>query len=114
KLLDNPKYANNYDYHKSVFIINQVPHYDTGFLLLRENTQIASPISTLHYERYNNIARVKKNIEAQQQHIQCVVSHADEFAGAIPFGQAQHPNLWDYADGADTLEFLLSLNSKLT
>jgi len=112
KLLDNPKYANNYDYHKSVFIMNQAPHYDTGFLLLRENTRIASPLATLHYEQYNDIARVKKDIEAQDQHIQCVVSHSDVFPDAIPFGQAQHPNLWDYADGIDTLEFLLSLNSK--
>jgi hypothetical protein len=111
RLMDNTKYANNYDYHKSIFSINMIPHYDTGFLLLKEDRQIASPISTLHFEKYNDIKRVKQDIELQSQHIQCVVSHSNEIPDTIPFGEAQHPNLWDYADGIDTLQFLLSLNS---
>jgi hypothetical protein len=89
-----------------------VPHYDTGFLLLKEDRQLASPISTLHFEKYNDIAGVKQDIQTNSQHIQCVVSHSDLFPGALPFGEAQHPNLWDYADGIDTLDFLLSLNSR--
>ena len=39
---------------------------------------------------------------------QCVVAEgftADE----IPFGYSQKPQLWDYADGVDTLQFLLSI-----
>jgi hypothetical protein len=28
---------------------------------------------------------------------------------SIPFGQAQMPQLWDYADGVDTMEFLVFL-----
>ncbi len=27
----------------------------------------------------------------------------------IPFGKSQEPGLFDYADGIDTMEFLLSL-----
>ncbi len=37
--------------------------------------------------------------------IQCTVSRKD-----FPFGIAQAPRLWDYADGIDTLEFLLKKN----
>ena len=28
----------------------------------------------------------------------------------VPFGKAQSPHLWDYADGIDTLEFLSKKN----
>jgi len=28
---------------------------------------------------------------------------------SIPFGKTQQPELWDYADNVDTLEFLLSI-----
>jgi hypothetical protein len=27
----------------------------------------------------------------------------------VTFGQSQHPQLWDYADGIDTMEFLSNL-----
>jgi hypothetical protein len=36
--------------------------------------------------------------------IQCVVGH-----GFIPFGKAQQPELWDYADGVNTMAFLAEL-----
>jgi hypothetical protein len=47
-------------------------------------------------------------LKEQQESIQCVVSNTD-IEGAIPFGEAQNPQLWDYADGVDTLEFLKNL-----
>ncbi|MBS3807304.1 MAG: hypothetical protein KGY60_07355 [Bacteroidales bacterium] len=110
RITDNSKYGNNYDYNKSVFLINQVPHYDTGFLLVKRDQRIPSPISTLHYETYHSLEEVKRSIEWSHNQIQCVVSHCEELPGAIPFGQAQYPHLWDYADGIDTLRFLVSLN----
>jgi hypothetical protein len=48
-------------------------------------------------------------LSAAQDQIQCIVSHAKEIAGAIPCGEAQKPELWDYADGVDTMDFLLKL-----
>jgi hypothetical protein len=111
-VINHPKYANNYDYNKSICIINQVPHYDTGFLLLKEAPQISSPIATLHYETYTSPGEVKKKLELEQEAIQCIVTHSGEFPGGIPFGQAQYPDLQDYADGKDTMHFLLSLNQK--
>ena len=113
RITDNHKYANNYDYNKSVFIINQVDHYDTGFLLLKNDKRLSSPISTLHYETYCNTGDIREQIEQQRDQIQCIVSHSDEIPGAIPFGQAQQPGLSDYADDVDTLQFLTSLNQRL-
>jgi len=59
----------------------------------------------LHYEYYDSQYAVKQQIERLKEKIQCVVGIHN-----IPFGQAQSPHLWDYADGIDTLDFLLKKN----
>jgi len=110
KLINHHKYANNYDYHKSIFLMNKVPHLDNGFVLLKQDSTIASPISTIYFETYKNIDNVKKLLETQTDYIQCIVSDQKVFSDAVPFGKAQFPELWDYADNIDTLKFLSSLN----
>lgn len=102
------KYNNNYDYNKSIYLINGDKHYDNGFLLLKEDTRTASPLAVLYYEEYNSLSELENELNTQQQAIQCVVS-------AIPlslespvfgFGESQCPALSDYADGVNTLDFL--------
>ena len=110
-VVENHKYKNNYDYHKAIFLVNLEKHLDTGFLLLKEAALNASPLSVLHYEKYADLREVKEKISLEKELIQCVVGKkemADEF---IPFGTSQRPELWDYADGVDTMEFLLSLTN---
>jgi hypothetical protein len=98
----NIKYANNYDFNKAVFLVNKEAFYDTGYLLLKEERKISSPVSVLYYEYYESQDAVKQQTELLKEKIQCVVSRH-----GIPFGKAQWPHLWDYADGIDTMEFLL-------
>lgn len=105
-VIDHHKYANNYDYQKSILLVNQVPHLDTGFLLLREDAALVSPIAVLYVERYQNQADLKRRLEQVRDKIQCVVSARGWWPGSVPFGQAQYPALTDYADGVDTLRFL--------
>jgi hypothetical protein len=76
--------------------------------MLREEQTISSPIATGHYEFYYELDPLKSHLQEQQEIIQCVVSNTD-IEGAIPFGEAQNPQLWDYADAVDTLEFLKNL-----
>jgi hypothetical protein len=40
--------------------------------------------------------------------IQCIASGLP-IEGAVPLGTTQEPQLWDYADGVDTLRFLMEL-----
>jgi hypothetical protein len=108
-LKDHSKYFNNYEYHRAGMLVNNLPHYDTGFLLLREDEALFSPIAVLHAERYSTIENVLNTMHEKADDIQCVVSQLDEIPGAIPFGEAQHPGLFDYADGIDTAAFLCSL-----
>jgi hypothetical protein len=93
---------NNYDFNKAVYLVNREVFYDSGFLLLKEDSKISSPVSVLYYEYYESKDAAKLQKELLKEKIQCVVSKHN-----VPFGKAQWPHLWDYADGIDTIEFLL-------
>lgn len=108
-LVNNNKYANNYDYTKAIYLLNQEPHLDSGFLLFRETTELVSPTGVLFYEYYQDKEALKKSIDAQKDKIQCVLSSETEFERSIPFGEAQKPKIDDYADQEDTLKFLVDL-----
>jgi hypothetical protein len=102
------KYSNNYDYNKAVFLMSNFKLLDNEFLTLKEDTSFASPISTLFYEYYEDIADLQKRLERESDQIQCIVSN-NLIPNSISFGQTQQPKLWDYADNVDTLQFLISL-----
>jgi hypothetical protein len=105
---DHHKYHNNYDYNKSIYLVNGDDHFDNGFLLLKEDASIASPVSVVYFERYSAIGKLNDLINGNLEDIQCVVSTDRKIHGAIPPGTTQHPKLWDYADGVDTMKFLVS------
>ncbi|MBP7038005.1 MAG: aldehyde dehydrogenase [Bacteroidales bacterium] len=104
-LINHNKYANNYDYNKAILIVNRDKYIDTGFLLCRDDSRLASPVSVLHYEYYNSTDAVIRETELLRDSIQCIAGR-----NHTPFGRTQMPELWDYADGVDTLEFLLKKN----
>jgi hypothetical protein len=108
-VLDHHRYQNNYDYNKSILLVNGVPHFDNGFLLLTENPQPVSPISVIHYETFNGLPDLYRKMAETEHKTQCVVSSAGWYPKSFPFGQAQYPMVWDYADGVDTLAFLAKL-----
>jgi len=102
------KYSNNYDYNKAVFLMSNFKLLDNEFLTLKEDTSYASPISSVFYEYYEDMADLQKRLESESDHIQCIVSN-NLIPNSISFGQTQQPKLWDYADNVDTLQFLISL-----
>ncbi len=108
-LKDHNKYMNNYDYNKSIFLMNRDIFYDNEFVLLKENNNLSSPISVVYYEFYQDINKVKEQLENNKDSIQCIVSHSGLLNNALEPGQTQYPEVWDYADNVDTLKFLLSL-----
>lgn len=107
---DHYKYTNNYDYNKSIYLINKDKHFDNGFLLLKEDKALSSPLAVLFYEEYADLSEVESHIHEQQDAIQCVVASPDAALKleipVFPFGQSQCPGLSDYADHVDTLAFL--------
>lgn len=111
EIINHSKYRNNYEYYKAIFLVNRDPFLDNGFLILKESEALASAVSIVNYEFYNNLENVKLKIESLQQDIQCVVAKSAFINNAIPLGKTQEPNLWDYADGIDTIDFLLKLKN---
>lgn len=108
-LTQHHKYANNYEYQRTLFAINGVHHYDMGYLLLRESDALDSPIGVLHYRTYASADEVRRFMADNANRLQCVVGNPTKYPNAIPFGTAQMPGLADYADGVDTFDFLLGL-----
>ena len=93
-------------------MVNRTTHLDNGFLLLRESTDLVSPIGVLFYEIYADQQELKAKLKELDAKIQCVVGNQTvELPGIIPFGQTQCPQPWDYADGVDTLQFLSDLGN---
>lgn len=109
EVINHHKYANNYDYNKSIYLVNREPHLDNGFLLLKESPDLVSPISVIYYEVYDDTPALQQKLVAQQDKIQCIVSKDAWFPGSIRLGEAQCPQLWDYADHVDTIRFLMAL-----
>lgn len=100
------KYYNNYEYNKAIFLVNKETHRDNGFLLLKEAPSLASSISVIHYEIYESLPNLLKELDIRKDDIQCLIGNEESLFG---FGQAQHPSLNDYADGVDTIQFLKEL-----
>ncbi|MBB3696357.1 acyl-CoA reductase [Flammeovirga yaeyamensis] len=106
KTIINHKFANNYDYNKSIYLVNKVEHLDNGGLILTENQDLVSPVSVLYYEHYENGKDLKEKMSIHQDKIQVVVADQHWLAGTEDFGQAQFPSVDTYADDIDTMEFL--------
>lgn len=103
-IVNHHKYANNYDYYRALWMLNQEDLLENGFMILRPSEALSSPIGTVFYERYDAMDLLLQKLNFLKPEIQCVVSLED-----VPFGKSQQPELWDYADGVDTMEFLVGL-----
>jgi hypothetical protein len=104
-VIKHKQYASNYDFSKAVYLVNREKFTDSGFILLKENQGLSSPVGVLYYEFYNSFNEAEMIAENLKEKIQCICSK-----NHIAFGKAQAPALWDYADGIDTVEFLLKKN----
>jgi hypothetical protein len=109
-LVDNKKYGNNYDYNKTIYLLNgEKGLLENGFVVLKEDKNISSPVATIFYERYTDEASLLERLKADASAIQCIVSKRNDINNAVGFGMTQCPAPWDYADGVDTMKFLLSI-----
>lgn len=109
-IINHFKYNNNYDYNKSIYLVNAAKHFDNGFLLLKEDENLTSPLAVLFYEEYEQLQALEDKLKNQSENIQCVISKSPLSLNTFSFGQSQHPKLWDYADNVNTVEFLNGLN----
>ncbi len=102
-LADNHKYKNNYDYNLAIHLLNKKFYMSNESLLLVEEDSVFSPISQLNYEYYSHLTPLLNSLK-QNKDLQAIAGK-----NFIPFGDTQKPSLNDYADGVDTMNFLLRL-----
>jgi hypothetical protein len=105
EIINNAKYANNYDYNKAVYLMSLFDLLENGFLIIKEDESYSSPIATVFYEYYDNETDLKIKLHQDKEKIQCIVAK-NFIENEIPFGKTQEPALTDFADGINTLEFL--------
>jgi len=104
EIVNNKKYGNNYDYNKTIHLLNLESFLDNNFLLLKESSNLFSPLAMLYYHSYKSQEEITAYLEMHKDSIQCVVGHI-----YLPFGTAQCPSLSDYADNVDTMAWLNNL-----
>lgn len=102
--INHHKYMNNFDYYRSLYLLNTEPILENGFLLMRFNKELHAPPAVLNCHRYADWAEVNAFLQENQEQIQAIVGK-----DGIPFGAAQCPSLTDYADGVNVMEFLRGL-----
>jgi hypothetical protein len=115
-VLMHNRYMNNFTYQRVVMLMNKENFFENGFVILKEDSSLQSPVAVLHFEYYKNEKDVFEKLYSIEEEIQCVVC-SDEIKQKFPseklsfvnFGQTQKPKLWDYADRVDTMEFLLGI-----
>jgi hypothetical protein len=107
-VIQNKKYANNYDYNKAIYLLSSEPILDNNFLLLKQDSTISSPVAVTFHTAYTDLNEAYEFVAQNESKIQCVVG--DELAiKHVNFGDAQLPKISDYADNIDTLAFLRNL-----
>ncbi|MBM71997.1 MAG: acyl-CoA reductase [Crocinitomicaceae bacterium] len=122
EIANHNKFANNYDYHKAIWLLNGEDLIENGFLIVKKDEGWVSPVGTIYIEFYNDLKKVVSKISDYSDGIQVVTSRSGfcEFQESITnvspsinqdlLGSAQCPKISDYADGIDTVEFLKGLN----
>lgn len=108
ELINNHKYANNYDYNKAIYLMSEYKFLDNGFFIVKEGNEMHSPISTINFEYYDKVSILREKINLEDDNIQCIVSNI-EFKGKVDFGETQNPSLNQYADNIDVMSFLLTI-----
>ena len=101
-IITHNKYANNYSYNKAIYLMNKIPFIDGDFFILKEDNGITSPIGVIYYEYYKKNDNFDTKLLPLKEKIQIVLKSSN-------FGKAQFPELTEYADGIDVMNFLINL-----
>ena len=107
-IIEQAKYANNYDYNKAVYLMSEFDMLENGFLMIKQDASYASPIATVFYEYYDSLSELKNKLTEDHEHIQCIVAK-NVLPNEIKFGNTQTPELHQYADNVDVVAFLLTI-----
>lgn len=109
-VIDNKKYNNNYEYNRAIYLLDLIPFLDNNFVMIKESSDLHAPTAVIYYENYTNEKELVEKINTQKDNLQCIVSKFDlEGISKVNFGCTQNPQIFDYADNVNTIDFLNTL-----
>lgn len=103
---ENVKLKRNIEAMRATLTIEGAEFWDAGAFIMRRGDDFAQSLAVVTLCEYSDIADVDGWLKRNSERIQCVVSNCG-IEGTQPLGRAQYPTLADYADGVDTMRFLL-------
>lgn len=109
------KYMNNFEYNLAISLINKDNILQGESVFLKEENAYISRIAVLNFEYYEDVEVLRNRFLNDREKIQILSSASGEMFDCdfeMKFGSSQKPELWDYADGVDTMEFLVNLKLK--
>ena len=101
RFMDNHKYKHNYDYVLTINMMNREKYFTNGSIVVSPGTSPYAGIANLKYGVYKNADEVISGLNPDE--IQVICGH-----GFTPFGQAQCPGFFDYADSTSSSLFTFS------
>ena len=105
----NPKLGNTILSRRALLTMQRRDFQDYGAFLALPYDEFPQSLAEVSTQRYRNLSEVEAWLSEHREELQCVVSHANlrgAMTNVIPFGRAQYPTLYDYADGVDTMALL--------
>ena len=103
-VINNKKYGNNYDYHKTIHLMNLEVFLDNNFVLFKESNILHAPIGMINYHYYANSTDIAEYLAKHKEEIQCIVGENHKI-----FGSTQEPKIDEYADNINTMDWLYNL-----
>lgn len=100
-------YLNNLEYQKGIALLNSVPFYDAGPMILVENEQLFAPKSVLHFQYYDKIEEAFADCELYREEISCVMAMPGISSHFLPFGDAYLHDSQNNVVVSDIVEFLI-------
>jgi hypothetical protein len=110
-VIENKKYANNYEYNRAIYLMTQEKFLDNNFLLVKhEKEQLSSPIGVVFFDEYQNEKELEQVLNSIESKTQCIASNFSiENTNTVKFSETQSPDFFDYADGIDVMKFINNL-----
>jgi hypothetical protein len=96
-------FQNAYRRQKALLSLQGQDFIDGGFFVLQPSLEWHPPMATVYYRHYGSLEELAALLDKETLRLQSVVAEAGMLKNCVNFGLAQRPQLWDYADGIDTM-----------
>jgi hypothetical protein len=108
-LEEQENYRSAYRYAKALLKMSNVNFIDGGFFVMYPSQNLHPKVAEVVYEEYEDLEQLADYLRMQEGDLQCIATNTNvnNLLQIVPLGETQTPQLQDYADSIDVMEFLL-------